>query len=71
MEIHGIKVNFEFLEKDYLRISKKLNLLEKEIFNIAKVEFNIGSPKQLGEILFEKMRLPFGKGEKVVIIRQT
>ena len=54
MEIHGIKVNFEFLEKLSKEFQKKLNLLEKEIFNIAKVEFNIGSPKQLGEILFEK-----------------
>ncbi len=64
MEIHGIKVNFEFLEKLSQDFQKKLNLLEKEIFNIAKVEFNIGSPKQLGEILFEKMRLPFGKKGK-------
>ena len=64
MEIHGIKVNFEFLEKLSKEFQKKLNLLEKEIFNIAKEEFNIGSPKQLGEILFEKMRLPFGKKGK-------
>ena len=64
MEIHGIKVNFEFLEKLSQDFQKKLNLLEKEIFNIAKEEFNIGSPKQLGEILFEKMRLPFGKKGK-------
>ena len=64
MEIHGIKVNFEFLEKLSKEFQKKLNLLEKEIFNIANEEFNIGSPKQLGEILFEKMRLPFGKKGK-------
>ena len=64
MEIYGIKVDFGFLEKLSHEFKKKLNLLEKEIFNISKIEFNIGSPKQLGEILFEKMGLPFGKKGK-------
>ena len=54
MEIHGIKVNFEFLEKLSQDFEKKLNLLEKEIFNIAKVEFNIGSPKQLEKYYLKK-----------------
>lgn len=64
MEEEGIRVNPEAL-KDYGEsLSGKITELEQEIYNEAGCEFNINSPKQLGEILFEKMGLPGGKKTK-------
>ena len=51
--------------KDYGEaLSGKITELEQEIYSEAGCEFNINSPKQLGEILFEKMGLPGGKKTK-------
>lgn len=64
MEEEGIRVNPEAL-KDYGEaLSGKITELEQEIYSEAGCEFNINSPKQLGEILFEKMGLPGGKKTK-------
>ena len=64
MEEEGIRVNPEAL-KDYGKsLSGKITELEQEIYSEAGCEFNINSPKQLGEILFEKMGLPGGKKTK-------
>ncbi len=64
MEQRGIGVNEGEL-KDYSeRLGVKIAQLEKEIYHLAGEEFNISSPKQLGVILFEKLRLPFGKKTK-------
>lgn len=64
MEEEGIRVNPEAL-KDYGEaLSGKISELEQEIYSEAGCEFNINSPKQLGEILFEKMGLPGGKKTK-------
>lgn len=64
MEEEGIRVNPEAL-KDYGEaLSGKFTELEQEIYSEAGCEFNINSPKQLGEILFEKMGLPGGKKTK-------
>ena len=64
MEEEGIRVNPEAL-KDYGEaLSGKITELEQEIYTEAGCEFNINSPKQLGEILFEKMGLPGGKKTK-------
>lgn len=64
MEEEGIRVNPEAL-KDYGEaLSGKITELEREIYSEAGCEFNINSPKQLGEILFEKMGLPGGKKTK-------
>ena len=64
MEEEGIRVNPEAL-KDYGKsLSGKITELEQEIYHEAGCEFNINSPKQLGEILFEKMGLPGGKKTK-------
>ena len=64
MEELGIKVNKGYLKElsdDFIKYALKL---EKEIYKITKKEFNIGSPKQLGEILFIEMKIPGGKKNK-------
>ena len=64
IEENGIKVNKKFLislSKEFEDESKKL---EKKIYKLSKDEFNIGSPKQLGEILFIKLKIPGGKKTK-------
>ncbi|WP_283678279.1 DNA polymerase I [Lentilactobacillus sp. Marseille-Q4993] len=64
MEIAGIKVSPDKLEQMGSKFKERLSELELEIFNQAGEEFNIGSPKQLGKILFEKMKLPVIKKTK-------
>ena len=51
MEIEGIKIDSKSLKELSVKFGKKINNLEKEIFKLSKKEFNIGSPKQLGEII--------------------
>ncbi len=64
MEVRGIRVNKEALKEygDNLQIG--IDKLEKGIYELVGEVFNINSPKQLGVILFEKLRLPFGKKTK-------
>ncbi len=57
MEIEGIKINSSFLKELSKKFDNKIKKLEKEIFSIAKREFNIGSPKQLGEILYKELKI--------------
>ena len=64
MEIAGIKVNREVLANMREEAKVKLELMTHSIYNLAGCEFNINSPKQLGEILFEKLGLPFKKTNK-------
>ena len=61
MEFTGINVSKDYLETMGEEIKEKLSSIEKEIYNLAGVEFNISSPKQLGEVLFVKMGLPYPK----------
>ena len=61
MEYTGININKDYLLEMGKEIDEKISLLEKEIYTIAKTEFNIMSPKQLGEVLFVKMELPYPK----------
>ncbi|WP_026476192.1 DNA polymerase I [Alkaliphilus transvaalensis] len=58
MEVAGIKVDKHMLEKLEIQFTDKINQLTTEIYELAGVEFNINSPKQLGEILFDKLELP-------------
>ena len=58
MEDEGIKVEKEELLRFGELLSDKINLLEKEIYECAGEEFNILSPKQLGEVLFEHLGIP-------------
>ncbi len=61
MEEYGVKVDAEMLSKQSEEIAKKLEELEQKAFEIAGEEFNLGSPKQLQQILFEKLELPVVK----------
>lgn len=64
MEITGIKVDESVLKDMQSEIEVKLELVENEIYNLAGCKFNIGSPKQLGEVLFDKLQLGVGKKNK-------
>lgn len=57
MEIEGINLNTSFLKELSTELSTDLQKLESEIYELAGEEFNIASPKQLGPILFEKLKL--------------
>lgn len=65
MEIAGIKVEAATLEKMKEEIGIKIEHVSEEIYQLAGEKFNIGSPKQLGEILFEKLELAAGKKNKI------
>lgn len=58
MEQNGIYVNRERLKEKAAIFGEKISQLEKDIYTLAGVEFNVKSPKQLGEVLFEKLNLP-------------
>ncbi|MEM6407124.1 MAG: DNA polymerase I [Pseudomonadota bacterium] len=64
MEMNGIKVDRDTLSRMSNAFAQKMAGLEAEIHELAGQEFNVGSPKQLGEILFEKLALPGGKKGK-------
>ena len=57
MKENGIKLNLKFLRELSIEYTKKLKVLEKKIWKQAGEEFNINSPKQMSEVLFEKMEL--------------
>ncbi|PHI20442.1 DNA polymerase I [Lewinellaceae bacterium SD302] len=63
MEMEGIRLNSEFLNEYSVVLTAQMQELEKEIYEEAGVEFNLGSPKQIGEVLFDKMEIPY-KGRK-------
>ncbi len=57
MEIEGIKVDNKFLKSLSLKFGKKIEKIQKEIFRISKKEFNIASPKQLGEVIYNDLKI--------------
>jgi len=64
MELYGIRADREALKAYGEKVGTMVQELEKEIFDLAGEAFNINSPKQLGVILFEKLKLPAGKKTK-------
>ena len=64
MEYTGIICDKKVLEDMGKDINTNLDIISKDIYNIAGCEFNINSPKQLGNILFEKLELPYPKKNK-------
>lgn len=64
MEREGIAVKREALREYGEKLGERIDVLQKEIYEMAGEEFNINSPKQLGVILFEKLRMPYGKKTK-------
>ncbi len=64
MEANGIKVDTEFFSKLKVSFNEYLNDLTQEIYEMAGTNFNINSPKQLGEVLFDHLGLKAGKKTK-------
>lgn len=57
MELAGVKLDSDWLKKESLDLENDLRNLETQIFELSGEEFNMNSPKQLGEVLFEKLKL--------------
>jgi DNA polymerase-1 len=64
MEWAGVRVDPDRLRGLSREMEQKLSQLEEQIHELAGVAFNIGSPKQLGQVLFERLQLPRGKKTK-------
>lgn len=67
MEICGVKVDPEVLQKLSKEMEKQLERLTNDIYETAGCEFNIASPKQLSEVLFDRLKLPIVKRTKTGI----
>ena len=57
LEMEGVKVDSEYLKKLSRKFEERLKKIEKEIFELSGKEFNIGSPKQLGEIIYNELKI--------------
>ena len=57
MEIEGIKIDNDFLKTLSSKFGKKIEKIQREVYKISKKEFNIASPKQLGEILYNDLKI--------------
>ena len=58
MELNGVCIDVDYLKEMSDSMKKELNKLEKEIFKLAGKEFNVNSPQQLSQVLFEDLKLP-------------
>lgn len=64
MELTGIRINKQYLEELSKELKEKLENLAEEIYKDAGIEFNISSPKQLGQVLFSILSIPYPKKTK-------
>ncbi|MFH1309828.1 MAG: DNA polymerase I [Candidatus Omnitrophota bacterium] len=67
MEREGVNVDLDYLKKQSKTMGQQLENVSKDIYSLAGEEFNINSPKQLQNILYEKLKLPAGKRTKTGI----
>jgi len=69
MEQAGVKIDTAALSRMSAELEREIGAQEKEIYEAAGMEFNVGSPKQLGDVLFNRMNLPkpvkYGKGRMI------
>jgi len=69
MEQAGVKIDTGALAQMSVELEREIAAKEKEIHETAGMEFNVGSPKQLGDVLFNRMNLPkpvkYGKGRTI------
>jgi DNA polymerase-1 len=69
MEQAGVKIDTAALARMSNELEREIAAKEKEIYEAAGIEFNVGSPKQLGDVLFNRMNLPkpvkYGKGRTI------
>ncbi len=69
MEATGVKIDTEALARMSIELAREITAKEKEIHQAAGMEFNVGSPKQLGDMLFNRLNLPkpvkYGKGRTI------
>lgn len=63
MEFEGVKIDKDFLNIYSIQLGKEITQVEQEVYHLAGVKFNLASPKQLGEVLFEKLKIPY-QGKK-------
>ena len=66
LEVNGVKVDDAYLKKLSKKFEERLIKKEKEIYEISGKKFNIGSPKQLGEIIYNDLKIAKLKNKKVV-----
>lgn len=59
MEYNGVNLDKDYLAKYSIELDSIVVLLEKEIYKAAGVDFNISSPKQVGEVLFDRLEIPY------------
>ena len=64
MEMNGIKVDDKYLKNLSKKFNERIKKIEKDIFKISGKEFNIGSPKQLGEIIYNDLKIAKSKKTK-------
>lgn len=64
METEGIRLDVDFLKSMSIDMQKEINLFEQKIYETAGEKFNLASPKQLGEVLFDKMKIGGTKQKK-------
>ena len=64
MEMEGINLDEDFLKKMSVEMAKESSALEQKIYETAEEKFNLASPKQLGDILFEKLKIGGAKQKK-------
>jgi len=69
MEQAGVKIDTRALSRMSIELEREIAAKSKEIYEVAGMEFNIGSPRQLGDVLFNRMSLPkpvkYGKGRTI------